>query len=289
MTALLKEEITNESCLVNMITRAFNTLAAQTDLSPTNPKVNECLSHFVADIIAAETQDYDQAAVLGDEAVKAIRPQLVRLLSRAEFEMEMYFSKLLGESQALSLPDLNRFWYRDNYDALIRQEINGLDQHEQGIAIRNDDRAIIFVGAGPLPLSPIDYYLQLGKKCVCVEIDEEAAKHGQALIDKLGLSDVIQYIAKPGQEIDYGSYSYAMVAALVTDKDQVLAQIHQTAPDITVGIRSADGLKTLLYNAIDVKEVELHGFSYYGTALADNSTVNSTCFFRNKLRGPAIA
>lgn len=55
-----------------------------------------------------------------------------------------------------------------------------------------------------------------------------------------------------------------------------------------VGIRSANGLKTLLYNAIDIQEVEDCGFSYDGTALADEKTVNSTCFFHNVPQKQAV-
>jgi len=203
----------------------------------------------------------------------------LKLLSQAEFEMEMYFSLLLGREDKLDLEDLRRFWYRENYRDLIRQEIRGLEDLIPGAPIAKDDRPIIFVGAGPLPLSAIDYYLQLGKPCVCIEKNAQAAKAGQALIDKLGLGEVIRYIEADGCDIDYGDYSLVMVASLVANKAGVMARVHETQDNALVGVRSADGLKTLLYDPVDEHELEKQGFHYRGVARADNKTVNSTCFF----------
>ena len=275
-----------ENRITEVITQTFNMLARQTDLSPRNVNVTRGLSRLVEEIVAAEEKDMDKERVLKDPTVMAIRPHLLDLLSRAEYEMEMYFSTLLGAEDRLTLNDLSRFWYRDNYHALIAQEVKGLQTHTDFPVLLNDPRPAVFVGAGPLPLSAVDLYLRLGKKCVCVELDPAAAKAGQNLIDKLGLSHVITYVQADGQDIDYGAYSLVMVASLVSRKEEVFRRIRDTAGDAIVAVRSAEGLKTMLYEPVDIRGINAQGFRYYGTAPADRRTVNSTCFF-GRLPRPA--
>lgn len=275
-----------ETRLTNVITDTFNMLARQRDLSPRNPKVTQALSRLVTEIVEAEEKDMDRARVLEHPVVKAVRPHLLTLLSRAEYEMEMYFSTMLGAEEKLAMADLSRFWYRDNYRDLIAQEIRGLAAHTDIEAFKRDPRPAVFVGAGPLPLSAVDLYQQLGKKCVCVEIDDAAAAAGQRLVEKLGLGHAITYVRADGRDVNYADYSLIMVASLVAKKADVFSRIRDTAPDAVVAVRSADGLKTMLYEPVDIAEIETQGFAYYGTAPADKRTVNSTCYFGRAPKPP---
>jgi hypothetical protein len=281
MIAALRElrRMNVESRVVSTVTETFNQLARQKDLSPRNPNVNRLLSHLVQTLVDAEEKDFNKNAVLSHPVIKAIRPHLLDLLSRAEYEMEMHFSGLFNKNAQLNDSDLNSFWYRDNYRDLIAQEVRGLKAHTDFDALLRDERPAVFVGAGPLPLSAIDLYKQTGKKCVCVELDPAAARNGQGMIDRLGLSDAITYVTADGRDVDYGVYSLIMVASLVHAKAEVFARIHDTAPQATVAVRSAEGLKTLLYQPVDIADIEGRGFKYRGMAQADKRTVNATCFF----------
>src|SRR5690606_31433257 len=95
-------------------------------------------------------------------------------------------------------------------------------------------------------------------------------------------SDQITYITADGRDVDYSPYSLIMVASLVSAKAGVFARINETAPHATVAVRSAEGLKTLLYEPVDIADIESKGFKYHGTAKADKRTVNATCFFSRR-------
>ena len=261
--------------VVTLTQETFKILSEQTDLSPGNSVVNECLSRFVREVMAADDLVTHKDHVLSHETIRFIRPRLTNLLSRAEFEMEMYFSRRLAAKGRIRIPNLDEFWYRQNYRDLVRQEVNTLRSLYR--PLYNSRKPMAFAGAGPLPLSAIDYYLQMGKPCVCIEINEEAAAAGTALIEALGLQDVIHYVHAPADEMDYSAFEIVFVAALVSGKQTVLDRIKSTAPEAIVGIRSADGLKTLLYDPVDVKEIETSGFVYNGCARATNVAISCVC------------
>lgn len=274
--------INAEQKIVRTVTETFNQLSRQKDLSPNNPRVNMLLSNLVHTLAEAEEKDIDKRFVLNDRRVQMIRKPLLNVLSRAEYEMEMYFSSAFNKAARLSDKDLDGFWYRDNYRDLIAQEIRGLKAHTDFDTLLADARPAVFVGAGPLPLSAIDLHKQTGKKCVCVELDAAAAQNGQGMIDRLGLGDAITYVTADGRDVDYGQFSLIMVASLVHAKAEVFQRIHDTAPHATVAVRSAEGLKALLYQPVDIADIESRGFRYQGTAQADRRTVNATFFFTHE-------
>lgn len=268
-----------ERFIAGLVTQTFNMLAQQVDLSPANPAVTRGLSRLVSKIAKADDRAIDHTLALNNASVNAVRPQLLQLLSKAEYEMEMYYSRLLGAEDTLSVEDLSRFIYRENYRELVAQEVRGLRDCADFEGLMRDDRRAIFVGAGPLPLTAIDLYLQTGKKCVCADNDRVAVEAGRTLVEKLGLSDAITFIEADGRDIDYADYSLVMVASLVGQKEAVLRRIDETDPDPVVAVRSADGLKTLLYEPFNIEEISCGAFEYYGKALAGQRTINSTFFF----------
>lgn len=277
---VLKSGGAAEKNLIALVRDTFNRLACQTDLSPQNPVVNETLTRYVDTIIRADEVIADKDAVLNDPAVRGLMDDMMRLLSRAEFAMEDHFAKLLSEGGKMPLSGLNRFWYRANYKALVENEVDGIRNFAKDT--HQDPRPMAFVGSGPLPLSAVDYYLLTGKSCVCIEMDEDAARNSRKLIENIGLDDVITVVQQDGREADYSPYSMIFVAALVGNKDQVLDRIHDTASHAMIGVRSADGLKKLLYAQVDIGSVEQRGFSHCGTTYGTPQAVNSTCFFQMK-------
>ena len=273
--------------LIDLFRHTFNTLAVQSDLSPSNPVVNEMLTYYVNAVIEADQEIADRNQVLKDPGVLAMMQMALSILSRAEFEMEKHFAEIFEATGPMPLSGLNRFWYRANYKALVKLEMDGIKQFTpQTMA---DQRPIAFIGSGPLPLSAIDYYLLTGKSCTCIELDESAAKQSMQLIKNIGLDDVITVKSSDGCHVDYKDYSMIFVAALVQNKVEVLDRIQATANDAIIGIRSADGLKQLLYKQVSVPDIEAHGFSHVGTTLGNDNAVNSTCFFKAKgVKSPGL-
>lgn len=268
-----------EDALITTILHTFNGMAAQKDLSPRNPVVNEMLTNYVGQIIEAEDAITDAAGILNNKQVKRIIKPLRSLLASAEFEMESYFANDFAGAGRLSQQDLSRFWYRDNYKALVDIELKGIADFSAETDYLHDPRPIAFVGSGPLPLSAIDYCLATGRSCDCVELSESAVGQSRQLIENLGLQDKVHVIHQDGRNVDYNAYGVVFVAALVPQKKEVLTQIRNTASDAIIGVRSAEGLIELLYTPVKIEEVESQGFKHCGTTHSTPEAVNSTCFF----------
>lgn len=269
-----------ENQMVRLVVETFNRLAAQKDLSPHNQVVNESLTHYVNAVVHADSRIEDKDRILNNDAVRDVTKPLRALLSRAEFAMEDYFAKLLLREGPMPESGLSKFWYRANYKALIDIEVDGLKNFFGEKDVFADPRPIAFVGSGPLPLSAIDIYLTTGKHCTCIEMDPVAAKESRQLIHNIGLSNAITVVQSNGKDMNYAGYSVVFLAALAEGKGDMLKQIAKTASDTIIGIRSADGLKKLLYAPVDIKKVEQASFSYRGTTIATDEVVNSTCFFQ---------
>lgn len=269
-----------ENALVSVVLETFNSLASEEDLSPNNNVVNQSLTRYVKRIVDSEDVVEDKEIVLNHHRLGDVMRPLMDILSRAEYEMESYFAKKLAEGGPMPLSGLSRFWYRANYKALVDLELDGLKRFSNGLNIMTDPRPIAFVGSGPLPLSAIDYYNELGKTCDCIEMNELAVNESRGLIKALGLQDSIRVINKNGCNVDYGAYSMIFIAALAEDKATLLKRIRETANHAMVAARSADGLKKLLYMPVDVRAVEACGFAHCGTTLGTRDAVNSTCFFK---------
>lgn len=266
--------------LMEMFRATFNSLSSQSDLSPENPVVNEALSAYVGAIVEADEIIENKERVLSSPFIARHLGEMTHILSRAEFEMERYFADLLSRGGPMELSGLSRFWYRANYEALVRNEIAGIKVFCRPETSEADARPMAFVGSGPLPLSAIDYHLQTGKSCVCIEIDHSAAESSRKLIDTVGLSHAVRVIEEDGARVDYSPYGMVFVAALVANKDEVLGRVHATAKDVTIGVRSAEGLKKLLYTPVDIGHIRNLGYEYCGTTHGTPVAVNSTCFFR---------
>lgn len=287
MSVQVSSSVTAKVDIAALAQSTYEILCAQDDLSPRNTAVNACLSRYVSDLITAQYQSGSKNNVLGRHDVAGLRPRLLPLLSRAEYEMELYFAKLMTRHPVTDVSGLSLFWYRRNYELLVRQEIDGMAAMGLLEGVLADNRPLCFVGSGPLPLTVIDFYLQTGKSCVCIEKSPEAAALSRRLLAAIGLGDKIKVEQVDGANVDYGRFAMVMIASLVQNREEVLDSVRQTAPGCIVAMRSAEGLMTLLYEPVDVQAVCTCGFRYVGIASATKETINSTCFFvENAAAGP---
>ncbi len=237
------------------------------DLTPANENVNRCLKAFVQAVLDCRVSA--QHTDLLDRAdVRALRAPLVDKLSEAEFQMELFYAQP-GR--------LNAFPYHDNYRDLVAEEIHAL----QTSNVKGD---VYFVGSGPLPLTAVEFARQSGQNVICVEKDAQAAILSRRVIAELGLADKVGVIEADGATLDYKGAGLVMVAALVDQKDATILNIRKTAPTSMIGIRSAEGLRTLLYHAINHDEITRNGYQLTSQTRATPAIVNTTLFFT-----PALA
>jgi hypothetical protein len=82
-----------------------------------------------------------------------------------------------------------------------------------------------------------------------------------------------------GAAFDYSPYSRIFVASLVQNKPAVLAQIARTASNPLVAVRTAEGMRQIMYEAIDESELSKQGWRILARTWPDAKLViNSTLF-----------
>lgn len=259
--------------LIACILQAHEVLGRETDLSPRNPVINRALSGLVHGILEGCPPD-DVRDVLGDPGVRAIRGALIGKLAIAEGEMERCWGEMLCARASLAPADLADFIYWDCYRDLVAAELSKLPA-DLGLG---KGQSIAFVGAGPLPLSAIILQAGTGLRVTCIDRDPQACRIACELCRKAGLSG-IDIACAGGATYDYAGHPVVFIASLVPDKGKVMRCIREGCPHAVVGLRSAEGLCSLLYDPVDETELEAMGCGFLGRTGYNPQVINTTLFY----------
>ncbi len=266
--------VSHHDLLLSHFRAAHDVLLVEQDLSPRNPKINSCLSAFVAAVL--DCHCHDTCDLLAMPEVVSKRDAILPKLAQAEYEMEKFFALDFAAQDVLTDADLDHFIYRDNYVELVAEEIDAA----RTANVLPDDRPVVFVGAGPLPFSAIDMHKQTGLKMICIDSDADAVALSRKMIAALGMQDAIDVVQASGEDFDYSGAGLVMVAALVSAKDNVLARVRDTAPGVALAVRSAEGVRTLLYEQADERAMDRAGYDYAGKSRITDTIINTTLFFQ---------
>jgi hypothetical protein len=259
--------------LLDCFRDAAQVLGQAQDLTPANQNVNRALGAFVRAVLDyPEDSVTEIQSILAHNDVKNLRGPLLQKLAEAEFQMELFYAQP-GRLQS--------FPYHDNYRVLVAEEVAAVNLDHVGNPDDVDSVAgeIYFVGSGPLPLTAVECARQTGRHITCVERDPVAAALSRRVIAEMGVANLVEVIEGDGAALDYAGAGLVMVAALVEGKDKTIANIRNTAPDAMIGIRSAEGIRTLLYAEITQDDVTRHGYRLCGQSRTTDEVVNTTLFF----------
>lgn len=199
--------------------------ALSDDLRP-RPEVDAAFDDLV-DLVLT-TPDDAAAAALADPAVRRLRPKIQDLSARGEHQLERAWA---------GADDLAGFPYLHHYRLLVEAEL----------AAVGPVRRVLFVGSGPLPLSPM-LLARHGLDVDAVDRDPSAVAAAEKVVTgpRFRIGDVIH-------QHDLAGYDLVVVAALVDDKRRCLEHLAATlAPGAMVLARSAHGMRTLLYPAVEL-------------------------------------
>ncbi|HEY8524626.1 MAG TPA: nicotianamine synthase family protein [Acidimicrobiales bacterium] len=250
-------------------------LADQPHLRP-GPEVDGLFGALVR--LVLDTPLDREPGVLGAPVVQAIRASLHALCSEGEYQLELAWARRIAASPA-PRRELARFPYADNYRRLARLELDLLAEVTDG-----RPRRVAFIGSGPLPLSSLLVAGELGAPVDNVDRDPAAVALGERVARALGsalafrCADVTALTAT-----DLGAYDVVILAALVgasgAEKRAVLDRLAATmAPGTVLLARSARGLRSLLYPAID--PAALAGFELQTVVHPVDDVVNSVVLAR---------
>jgi nicotianamine synthase-like protein len=259
--------------LIACVLKAHEVLDRETDLSPRNPAVNEVLSALVRSILEGCPLD-EVKDVLDDPSVRIVRRDLIEKMALAEGEMERGWGESFCARESLAPADFRDFIYWDCYRHLVGAELGSLPP---GLNLGRG-QTIAFVGAGPLPLSAIIMNRSTGRKVTCIDRDPRACNIACELCGKAGLTD-IDVTWADGADYDYTNCPIVFVASLVPEKAKVMRCIRERCPRACVALRSAEGLRTLLYDPVDESELEAMGCGFLTRTDANPQVINTTLFY----------
>lgn len=130
-------------------------------------------------------------------------------------------------------------------------------------------------------MTAIDMHLQTGAEIVCIDNDPNAVMLSRQMIENLGLSDAISVHKAEGDKFNYTGSEVVFVAALASNKDNIIANIRTTAPEAYVAVRFVEkGAKAMLYEEIAPTAFLNQGLDYFGKSLdTHDTTFNQTLLF----------
>jgi len=241
----------------------YERLRAQDTLTPC-PAVDTLFGELVE--LCLRTDGAPARTVLHDPGIRRLRPDLVRLCSEGETLLERAWARRVLASRD-PWAEIEAFPYRENYEQLTRMEVHALAG--SGCPVR-DLRRVCVLGGGPLPLTALMLHRLLSAEVTVVDRDPRAVELSDGLVRRLvpgGDLRVEHADAARGHDMDrvLDGHDLVVLAALVgsdrPSKQGCLRAIGGALPPgAHILIRSADGLRSLLYPVVhccDVRECGL--------------------------------
>jgi len=244
--------------LCDRIIRLHEDLSRLDSLAPA-PEVNALFQELVRVCVRADRRA--APPILADARIRRLRPGLLRLCSQGESLLEQAWARgVLAAADPWA--ELGRFTYLENYRQLSRLEVHALAA--AGHVPRPGGR-VCFLGGGPLPLSALLMHRELGADVDVVDNQPEAADLARRLLNRLapaaGLR-VAQADATCAEDMAQAlaGCDVVVVAALVGhnrgQKRAVLRAVGRALePGAHLVVRSAHGLRSLLYAAVEPGDV----------------------------------
>lgn len=252
-------------------------LQTEVDVSPANLAVTERIAQL-SRLLRLSYLLEEVQAVLTHEYIRNNQRQLQDKLSEAEFLVELRDAQHMCKSEGSVMDIVTRLPNWNVYMALVSQELAMLRQLNR-LDDTTQDSPIVFVGSGPMPISPIIVHLFGDGEVICVEMNPVAYEASRSLLAHLGLETKVSVVLINGSDFDYSSYSRIFMASLVRNKHAVLEQIRLTSPNPIVAIRTAEGMKQIMYEAIDESRLAKQQWRILGRTCPDEGLViNSTLF-----------
>ncbi|MBF4469715.1 MAG: methyltransferase [Methanobrevibacter arboriphilus] len=217
--------------------------------------------------------DFDSAKHILDDpkmnkALQLIRKFYVYTGSRLETEN----AKKILESENPE-KTLESFTFFDRYEGLIK--------NESQLVKFDENKKIVFIGSGPLPLTLIMFNKIFKSKCIGIEMDEEIANLSRKVLKKINMEEKIEIIVGDEKTIQNIDYDIIMVAALAEPKERVFANVWELINEKTpVLYRTYTGMRAILYSPVTEKETR--GF-HKEVMILPTGNINNTSVLIRKI------
>ena len=250
----------------------FERIRGLRDFHP-SPEVNAAFGALVR-FAQTPVADNELDHLLSDPFVQATLGTLQQYALQAETCLEYHWAEQLAGGD----PERMRaFPYFQNYALLINQEIACLRM------FLPDPKRVLFVGAGPMPISPLLLQQGLQAKVTCMDISMKACAYHEHFTDHPALQSECSDICTVQ---DLSGYDVIMLAALVGESEAQKLEIlrHLFAhmlPGQILLLRNSEGMKKILYPAVECSKVQALGRNTLLLHFApQNEVINATSLFR---------
>lgn len=265
---------------IAFIQEANELLQKEIDLSPVNQLVTSTIGRLFLQLRSGYSPE-EIHAVLSNEYIQTNRRSLQDKLSEAEFLVELSDSRQVCQLSDSVLDNVEQLPNWNTYVALVGEELSTLHRITGQTRI-TDYSPYVFVGSGPLPLSPILLHLLSDVNVICLEMNPVAYEASCSLLKRMGLEDKVMVVNINGSDFDYSAYDRIFVASLVRNKQEVLEQISLTSKDPLVAVRTAEGMRQIMYEAIDESQLNKQGWRIQGRTCPDEKLVINSTLFLNR-------
>jgi Nicotianamine synthase protein len=273
-TAVAQRAVAERAVAVRAV---HDELAGCRDLQP-GPVVDAAFRRLVRLVVDTPHEQAD--AVLAHPALHDVVDDLRSLCFLGEYQLEAAWAQRIAESDD-PVAELERFPFAGNYRRLHAMEREAVERLA-GAGGRSARAA--FVGSGPLPLTA---FLLAGEGVRVDNLDRDAAALAlsREVAGALGVTGLrfVQVDAGGDDVVDLVGYGLVILAALVGrtpgEKAEVIAHVADAmAPGALLLVRSARGLRTLLYPAVDPSA--LAGLDVLGAVHPTGEVINSVIVAR---------
>lgn len=265
-------ELSDATLTADRIVHLTDQLAALPHLRP-GRRTNALFGDLVQAVLA--TPDRQVRGVLAHPEIESRKDVVRDLSARGETALEHAWAE-----QIAAAPDaraaLAEFPYLDNYDRLTALEVRLL-RHT-----RVTPASVAVVGCGPLPLSVLGYADALGCPVVGLDRDPVAVGRARSVAARVGPAN-IRFEQADAAEARLSGYDAVVLAALVGEtpsaKAAILERVSRSMrPGALLLARSARGLRTLLYPAVDLGAMP--GFEVLEVVHPTDDVINSVVVAR---------
>jgi|GEM_PF-340679 len=164
----------------------------------------------------------------------------------------------LREASARSLGLVEKMKARQVYarerDADLYTALLSASAREEWERVRGRRGAkVMFIGAGAFPVSAITIARETSAEVLCVDIDEEAVRHGTELARYLGMKQTFRYTDGHLSEPEFArAATHVFIASLVPEKLDILRELRpRVRSDCRIVVRYGNGLKSLFNYPLD--------------------------------------
>ncbi|WP_391572243.1 class I SAM-dependent methyltransferase [Cohnella sp.] len=136
----------------------------------------------------------------------------------------------------------------DLYSSLLSASVR---EEREGLRLRRGDR-VMFIGSGAFPASAFAI-AETASEVLCVDIDEEAIRHGTELARYLGMKASFRFLRSHLDDTEFVSAAtHVFIASLVPEKRDILRELRSyVRPDCRIVVRYGNGLKSLFNYPLD--------------------------------------